>query len=876
MKPHERSLATVLFTDIVGSTERAAELRDTGWRDLRQEHDRRVRRELKRFGGHEINTAGDSFLATFERPARAIACAGAIRTAVRELELEIRAGLHMGEVEGAGRALGGLALNIGARVAAEAAPGEILVSRSVHDALAGSAFDFEDRGVRALKGVPGEWRLFAVTGVPEEAAHALPGRWSANFLGRWKLVSGALVGAVLLGAAALYMSRREAAVALNPEEALAADADPGIAVLPFTVHDSDLARWREGMVDLLSVNLDGVPGLRAIDNRTILARWGNAVPDTARADLATALAVARATGARYALLGSVVAAGTELRLTADVYAVKDGTKLGQAQVAGAPDSILVLVDRLSMEIVRVLPREEAVLADMDLTEITTDSLDALKAFLNGEALYRRADFPGAAAEYEHAIASDSMFAFAWDRLLATCGWGARSELCERQPKWTDEFLSRLPARKAELVRATRVVRLQGPAKGIGGLRELVRKYPDDSEAWYQLGEFIFHFGDAARVDRADGYRALERAIALAPTTSAEPYIHLMERAFADADSTRVAGLLEAYERITHGAGDPDHFRLAFNLGLGDPATRVQAHATVDTMRTPILTEVILHLGNPRLHEASQEALRVLLARPDHRDDWVGLFLILYPRGKVRAALDVLNDPVIGPAVRAAWIYRLYQAGAEIPPEELERILAAGAADTTAGRFPAIFPSTFLWVGAYAVDRGNWEEYAAALDRQRARARGYLAQGDSLNASGQEAAARALEGYALWKGGQKAQAIRLLETAQQPLYGYEWGLIFGPNFTVRGWLGELMLEVDRPRDAERYFKSLDPPGLSRDPFTALWLAKVYEELGEFEKARESYEYALLSWQDADPEMRPRIEATQQALERLPKSLRRESP
>ncbi|HUE95655.1 MAG TPA: adenylate/guanylate cyclase domain-containing protein, partial [Longimicrobiaceae bacterium] len=811
----ERSLATILFTDIVGSTERAAELRDEAWRGLRQEHDRRVRSELHRHGGHEISTAGDSFLATFERPARAIACAGMIRAAVRELGLEVRAGLHMGEIEGAGRELGGLALNIGARVAAEAGPGEILVSRSVHDALVGSAFDFDDLGVRALKGVPGEWRLFAVTSIPAEAGEALPRRLRRTLTQRRALL-GVVVAAMVVLLTGLYVARRDHRPALTPDEAaaaeemaFAADADPGIAVLPFWVNDAELETWREGMVDLLSVNLDGMPDLRAIDSRTLLARWEEAVPDTARADLATSLAVARRTGARYALLGTVVAVGSNLRLTAEVYEARGGSKLGSVQVVGAPDSILPLVDRLTMEVLKALPREGSVLADVDLVELTTDSLAALKAFLSGEALYRRADFQGAAAAFERAIASDSTFALAWARLGDACGWAfllASSELCERDPPgWRDEFLSHLPARTAEVWRAYSAMDALGPVEGIAARQRMVRKYPDDPDAWYRLGDGYFHFGDWGLMDRAEGFRALERAIALAPTTSAEPYIHLFHHAFAEADSARVARLLDAYGRITNGAGlyYPE-FRLAFALGFGDPATRARTRAALDTIPTPTLSGGIDHLEHPRLYEASQEALRVLLARTDYREKGPEIFGILYPRGKLHAALDVMNDPVIRPAYRAARIYRLYQVGVDIKPEELERILAAGAADTTAGFLIRDF-STFLWFGAYAVDRGNWEEYAAALDRQRARARGSLAQGDSLNARSQEGAARAMEGYALWKRGRRAEAIRAFESARRQIYGFAPS--FGPNMTVRGWLGELMLEVDRPRDAERYFKSL---------------------------------------------------------------------
>jgi class 3 adenylate cyclase/tetratricopeptide (TPR) repeat protein len=165
----DRSLATVLFTDIVGSTERAAELGDHGWRELLHDHHALVRREIQRFGGHEVGTAGDGFLAAFDRPARAIRCACVIREAVRDLGLEIRGGLHMGEVEGEGGDLGGIAVHIGARVAALAGPGEVLVSSTVREAVTGSGFGFEDRGVHALKGVPGEWHLFAVSKLPAAA-----------------------------------------------------------------------------------------------------------------------------------------------------------------------------------------------------------------------------------------------------------------------------------------------------------------------------------------------------------------------------------------------------------------------------------------------------------------------------------------------------------------------------------------------------------------------------------------------------------------------------------------------------------------------------------------------------------------------------------
>jgi class 3 adenylate cyclase len=144
----DRVLATVLFTDIVGSTERARELG--------------VRGQLERFRGREVDTAGDGFFATFDGPARGIRCGRAIVDSVRSVGLEIRAGLHTGEVELAGNAVRGIAVHTGARVAAQAGPGEVLVSQTVKDLVAGSGIEFADRGSHELKGIPGEWRLYAV------------------------------------------------------------------------------------------------------------------------------------------------------------------------------------------------------------------------------------------------------------------------------------------------------------------------------------------------------------------------------------------------------------------------------------------------------------------------------------------------------------------------------------------------------------------------------------------------------------------------------------------------------------------------------------------------------------------------------------------
>ena len=160
----QRVLATILFTDIVGSTSQAAKLGDRRWHDLLNLHDRTVRQELVRFRGREINTTGDGFVAAFDGPARAIRSALAIAAAVRQFGIDVRAGIHTGECEVSGTSLAGIALHIGARVAAIAGPGEVLVSHTVKDLVAGSGIVFANRGSHPLRGIPGEWTIFAATG----------------------------------------------------------------------------------------------------------------------------------------------------------------------------------------------------------------------------------------------------------------------------------------------------------------------------------------------------------------------------------------------------------------------------------------------------------------------------------------------------------------------------------------------------------------------------------------------------------------------------------------------------------------------------------------------------------------------------------------
>jgi len=205
----ERLLATVMFTDIVRSTELAAELGDRRWKQLLSRHHSYVRRALKRYGGREVDTAGDGFFATFDQPTRAIACARDLVDGLGRMGIEIRAGIHMGEVEVIGPKVGGIAVHIGSRVMSKAGPGEVLVSSTVRDLMSGSDIRFDDRGLQELKGVPAQWHLFAVEtdAGREEPGEPIPAEEAPRRIPVGAVVAGA-VALVAVAAAVIVVATK--------------------------------------------------------------------------------------------------------------------------------------------------------------------------------------------------------------------------------------------------------------------------------------------------------------------------------------------------------------------------------------------------------------------------------------------------------------------------------------------------------------------------------------------------------------------------------------------------------------------------------------------------------------------------------------------
>jgi tetratricopeptide (TPR) repeat protein len=632
-----------------------------------------------------------------------------------------------------------------------------------------------------------------------------------------------------------------------------AEAAPGIAVLPFSVSGEGLDDWREGMVLLLSTAMDGVGGLRTIDNRTVLARWREQVPSAGEADRATAIEVAKATGARYALLGSAVAIGQEVRLSADIYDTENGAQMGAVQVEGTPDSVLALVDLLAVQsLVVVLKQEASELPPVDLASVTTASIPALTAWLEAEALHRRGDLLAAVPAYERAVAADSTFALAFLGLSQAYGWleGAGTERLlesrERAMRWVD----RLPAREAALVRAMHAWPQYELREAEELLQRLVRTYPDYAVAWFGLGELYYHRGRMIPVSVEDAHRSFTRAVELDPQFA--PYrIHIIDLAFQiDPDSAQVARLIAEYKRLASAdAAYTRRMESAFDLAFGDQEHRDRALAGLDTLDLQMLRFTPSMLTHPRFWPQLEA---VYLAR-ERRGDAGPLTTrdmfrsAAMGRGYLRKALEYLDRPQATTVDRGCRPVHAHINGFPVPPDRLEEAAAVlSQIDSTSER---VLP---YCAALLAAAQGRWADYARAVELawdvwRREVDAGRLRWSTKPNAL-------AVEAYGLWRQGDPEAAVEKLEEVRR----YQAGI------WVRTVLGYVLMDLERWEEAVPYLRNWQFRTYSHMHYH---LARAYEGMGEYGKATKEYAFFVEAWEDADPELQPWVEDARRALERL---------
>jgi tetratricopeptide (TPR) repeat protein len=708
--------------------------------------------------------------------------------------------------------------------------------------------------------VPGSWEIDLGDIRQSVTRGRLPHlTWSRSILG------GVIAFSLLFGAAGLYVVLKDRGEILGPERV---QATPGtaLAVLPFRVVGPELELWREGMVDLLSTNLDGTGGIRAVSPRTVLSRWHGAMDAATEPTDPQALQIARDVGARYALLGSMVVLGGEVRLTAQVYDLESGKLQGETQVKGQPDSIPILVDRLSSELLRSSLGVERGLSHVDLQGVSTTSLPALKAYLSGEQKYRASRWKEAIADFTHAVEADSTFALALYRLASSYGWleGFTPRVAEYNSR-ARRFADRLPERDALLMKGSA---LWG-REAVAVLETLTTRYPDDAEAWATLADTYYHAGPQALYGPETWRTAFRRAIELDPSFGAA-YVHPIGDAFTRADSAEARRLISRYARIEATSPDVLGSELAYALVWGGPDSKGRAIAVLDTAGVYQVERAWLDLSRARdnWQERLLTAHALISDRFPPRDRQLGYVTmegVALSRGKAgeaRAALSSIDegrgvyDPEQGlddPQSRVL----LWSLVGYFDPASVQPAVAAVAADPS--------PLERLLIGAHSADVGEWDNVERQLGALDSLARSGTPQPDTEERLDLRAVAGALKAYADAARGNRSAAIRELEGALPGIPGTCGGPGCLVHATLRYLMGKWLLEEGDPQQAERYLSST----IALPPFTPafLYLGKAHEALGRPDEARLDYERFLRYWEDCDPELRPLLDEARSALARL---------
>jgi len=700
-----------------------------------------------------------------------------------------------------------------------------------------------------------------------EAAGEVPTDWqiAPKDLGR-RLVAGklphltwgraALGGVValslLFGASGLFVTMSGTRATLGPPEAGAASAAEGIAVVPFDVRGQDLEIWREGMMDLLTNNLDGVGGYRTIDSRTVMARWRRTVGDEPTPDLQVALRAAGATGARYALSGSVVGLGDNVRLVANIYDLDSGEEVAQGRAEGPVGEVLNLADDLAVETMRSLlaatGREGG---DITAETMTTHSLPALRAFLEGEGHYRDGEFAEAVQGYERAVAADSGFAIALIRLSEAYGW-LESTNSERMKEVGDQAMAqmdRLSPRYQFMMESWNALN-HGDASGVEVLLAAVQKYPDDPEAWFLLAETYIHLEDATYSDSDAITDALARATALDPDFA--PYlIHVIEENVIRGELEAARENMARYEELTGHTRGLEHVEFAIPIYYG---TEEEARETADRLRreNPQVSSILNGTFGTKMDQLDRSAL-------------------LDPA--IEAASGINRDP-----------FRLYLAGSMGDLERADRYLDSMAlTGVTIGiqvghvnelwgvvpdgpngshfqpdtcEDPSFNSTCYLLMGAAFTREGLWDAQQAVLQRMKSEAASRRTEDPEADVDFLEASVRFLTAYEhLVRGDHRAARPELVEMATR---------MDQVGGRARLALGELEAGQGRVDEAIRHYRS-SQRGYQR-PRAVLELARLSEEAGRTEEALKYWERFLVITRSGDQDL-PQVVEARAAVQKL---------
>jgi TolB-like protein/tetratricopeptide (TPR) repeat protein len=687
--------------------------------------------------------------------------------------------------------------------------------------------------------VPGDWEI-----APGDLLRSLrSGRmphlnWARAFGGG--LVAIALLVGVATGYA-LAGSRVRASL-------LASEAGMGVAVLPFHASGAGVdVGLGEGMMDLIAANIDAIVGLRAISPRAVVVRLEDGTTDV------DALHLARELGASYAVTGRITGVGSRLRVVIEIRDAATGRRLGEPLHAdGSADDLLQLSDQLSVQIASAMLQADPEFAQGFRPSLSlTSSPTALRAFLDGEAEFRRMELTRAAAAYRRAVEADSTFALAWARTAALLGWvtpGSREILVAVDNALRER--ARLPERDRFFIEGFKAYVEVDPL-GLSALRNAVGRYPDDALLWNVLGEFHVHNGHHFLAPMREAYDAFLTAVRLEPGFVPH-YIHAIEMSVLFDDTATSRALITAQgSRL-----DTEEVRgLLISHGLAFTAGErwVSARAALDTIHDTG-TSIEIPLSLPRLLPLKDHFTALRRERqPNARNARIRV-MTLATRGRLAEAVARLDDELLTGADRGKHALLLLTLGAPEPAAGWDAYMAIEHSDTTL--------STYMFVsGAYAAERGDWSAHERALGLMRRMEEVRTKAHDTVALNVIRKRRLVTEAFGALKQSRFDDARQLFDAAA-PL---NQDLISG---LAREWLGELAFAQGRDAEALRYFESLRrwDSDTNEHPLRHLRIARLHERANRTAEARAAIEEFLLIWKDADPGHPALLEAAT-ALDRL---------
>jgi TolB-like protein/tetratricopeptide (TPR) repeat protein len=652
------------------------------------------------------------------------------------------------------------------------------------------------------------------------------------------IVGGVVAISLAIGAAGAYVLVTGSGGLIGPTAAGAESAPTAVAVLPFQTRGADLEVYGEGMVDLLTANLEGLGGLRTINSGTVVARWRAQVGETLVAELDDALRVAGSLNARYAVRGSVVDVGGQVRLTAEIHDVADGSRVDGAQVEGSSDEMFVLLDALTVQLATIFVGADPS-GDTRALAIDTRSLDALEAYLRGAALYRQMAFTDAVDAFRSAAVEDPDFAMAWLGLSESWGWidpGAEEGM--GAGRRAAALADRLPARERIIMRAGAGM-TAGNNASFQELRDYLARHPDDAQAWNELAEIAGHVPQLGLSPPGEFRSALERVVELQPTFSPY-YLHLAGLAIVEGREDELHQLIE--QMTLANPEDPvlDTWLPAWDFMRGTPQEMAAAE---DFFRG--VTGVRGNTIGLVTFGSDMSVRNVLAVRDFVRSLAESSFPYYVSAAELAAGLDPGQWSGKGLDQNAPNFLQWALLTGE--SEAVLAELAAGMDDAPHPRVAVSAAVLAAWVGDEALQAsalaalpdtgwsGQYGLYGGAVDRDQTR--------------------RTAEAISFLRRGDPAAAAPVLEE-----------IVGTSRYDVLAvfLLGQAYADGENWTEAIRYWETLLYTHYR--PTVRLGLGRAHEALGDTEAALEGYRGFLKMWEEADPSLAALVEA-REAVARL---------